>query len=114
MNRPLPSPPHFDVLIIGGGPAGSTAGAWLGKKGCKALICEKEQFPRFHIGESLLPNGNRILKEIGVWEKIENAGFIKKYGAEFTLADRSKGVRNNFSEGLMPLPQKQWVSPQVK
>lgn len=101
MNRPLPSAPHFDVLIIGGGPAGSTAGAWLSKKGCKALICEKEQFPRFHIGESLLPNGNRILKEIGVWEKIENAGFIKKYGAEFTLADRSKGVRNNFSEGLI-------------
>ena len=91
----------FDVLIIGGGPAGSTAGAWLGNNGIRALICEKEQFPRFHIGESLLPNGNHILQEIGVWEKIEKAGFVEKWGAEFTLPDRSSVVRNIFSEGLV-------------
>lgn len=96
-----PSTQSVDVLIIGGGPAGSTAGAWLGNHGCKTLICEKEKFPRFHIGESLLPNGNRILKEIGVWEKIQNAGFIEKYAAEFTLPDRSRSVRNVFSEGLV-------------
>jgi flavin-dependent dehydrogenase len=90
-----------DVFIIGGGPAGSTAGAWLGKHNCKTLICEKEKFPRFHIGESLLPNGNRILQEIGVWGKIQSAGFIEKYAAEFTLPDRSQSVRNVFSEGLI-------------
>ncbi len=97
-SRPLKS---FDVLVIGGGPAGSTAGSWLGQRGRRVLICEKERFPRFHIGESLLPNGNRILKEIGVWKEIENAGFIKKYGAEFTLPDRSQSVDNIFANGLI-------------
>jgi flavin-dependent dehydrogenase len=90
-----------DVFIIGGGPAGSTAGAWLGKQGVSTLLCEKEKFPRFHIGESLLPNGNRILKETGVWEKVQAAGFVKKYGALFTLPNKSREVRNVFSEGLV-------------
>ncbi len=90
-----------DVLIIGGGPAGSTAGAWLGRQGISTLICEKEQFPRFHIGESLLPNGNGILQEIGAWEKVQAAGFVKKYGAEFTLPDRSRTVNNVFSHGIV-------------
>jgi flavin-dependent dehydrogenase len=95
------SPQFVDVFIIGGGPAGSTAGSWLGRQNGKALICEKERFPRFHIGESLLPNSNRILQEIGVWEKIQQAGFIEKYGAEFTLPDHSLSVRNAFTSGLV-------------
>lgn len=97
------SPPlnSFDALIIGGGPAGSTAGSWLGQRGRNVLICEKERFPRFHIGESLLPNGNQILKDIGVWEAIQGAGFIEKYGAEFTLPDRSQSVDNIFANGLV-------------
>ena len=73
-----PTPHTFDVLVIGGGPAGSVAGAWLAQHGCRVLVCEKERFPRFHIGESLLPNGNRILQRIGVWEKIQAAGFVEK------------------------------------
>jgi len=101
MEAHSPPPDLFDTLIIGGGPAGSTAGSWLGQKGRDVLICEKERFPRFHIGESLLPNGNRILKEIGVWDTIQNAGFIKKYGAEFTLPDRSQSVDNVFANGLV-------------
>jgi len=105
MVTPTPETNHstqsIDVLIIGGGPAGSTAGAWLGKNGTQAMICEKEHFPRFHIGESLLPNGNHILQETGVWEIIQDAGFVKKYGAEFTLPDRSHSVQNNFSDGLV-------------
>ncbi len=91
----------FDVAIIGGGPAGSTAGAWLAQQGISALICEKECFPRFHIGESLLPNGNQVLQKIGVWEKIETAGFVEKYGAEFTVPDRSQSVHNVFADGLV-------------
>lgn len=97
-----PSPNQsFEVLIIGGGPAGSVAGAWLGQQNRKVLICEKERFPRFHIGESLLPNGNRILQEIGIWEKIKQAGFVEKFGAEFTLPDSSRSVRNVFADGLV-------------
>lgn len=87
------------VVIIGGGPAGSVAATRLAQTGVDVLVLEREQFPRFHIGESLLPNGNRILQEIGVWDKIAAAGFIEKRGAQFTLADRSRTVRNVFAQG---------------
>lgn len=94
--------PHYPVVIIGGGPAGSVAATRLAQQGIHALLLERDQFPRFHIGESLLPNGNRILKEIGVWDKIAAAGFIEKRGAQFTLADRSRTVRNVFAQGWVP------------
>lgn len=90
---------HYPVVIIGGGPAGSVAASRLAQAGIDVLVLEREQFPRFHIGESLLPNGNRILKEIGVWDKIAAAGFVEKRGAQFTLADRSRTVRNVFAQG---------------
>jgi flavin-dependent dehydrogenase len=101
---PLFSPlkPHYPVVIIGGGPAGSVAATRLAQQGIHALVLERDKFPRFHIGESLLPNGNRILKEIGVWDKIAAAGFIEKRGAQFTLADRSRTVRNVFAQGWLP------------
>lgn len=100
----LSAPKNFlyDVIIIGGGPAGSTAASWLSKSGRKTLVIEREVFPRFHIGESLLPNGNGVLKEIGVWDKIVAADFIKKHGAEFTVPDRSIRVRNVFAKGIVP------------
>ena len=72
-----------DVVVIGAGPAGSVAGAYLARAGLRALILEKERFPRFAIGESLLPYGNEILKELGIWEELERGGFVKKYGADF-------------------------------
>ena len=93
---------HYPVIIIGGGPAGSVAASRLAQRGINALVLEREKFPRFHIGESLLPNGNRVLKEIGVWDKVAAAGFIKKRGAQFTLADRSRTVRNVFAQGWIP------------
>ena len=95
-------PNKYDVAIIGGGPAGSVAAAWLARNGYRVAQFEKERHPRFHIGESLLPNGNGVLKEIGVWEKIESAGFTIKRGAEFTIPDRSSSVMNIFAEGLIP------------
>ena len=58
----------FDAIIIGGGPAGSTAGAYLAQAGLRVLIVEKERFPRFHIGESVMPVSNAILRETGVWD----------------------------------------------
>lgn len=93
---------HYPVIVIGGGPAGSVAVTRLARHGQPVLVLEKEQFPRFHIGESLLPNGNRILREIGVWDKVAAAGFIEKRGAQFTLADRSRSVRNVFAQGWVP------------
>ena len=93
---------QFEVVIVGGGPAGATAAAALARAGIRVLVCEREAFPRFHIGESLLPAGNTVFKEIGVWERIEAAGFVRKAGAEFESADGRKWVHNDFSKGLLP------------
>ncbi len=91
----------FDAIIIGGGPAGSTVGTLLSQQGLNVCIIERDVFPRFHIGESLLPNCNEILKKIGVWDRLENEGFIKKWGAEFTFGNGKSRVHNIFSEGLI-------------
>lgn len=99
---PLKPSDTYDVAIIGGGPAGSVAATWLAQQGHRVAQFEKECFPRFHIGESLLPNGNAALKAIGVWDKIAAAGFIEKRGAEFTVPDRSRSVLNLFAQGLVP------------
>jgi flavin-dependent dehydrogenase len=92
----------YDVVIIGGGPAGSTHGTFLARKGYRVLILEREVFPRFHIGESLLPYGNDILKESGAWEKVEKAGFMPKLGAEFCTGNAFKSRCIWFAKGLIP------------
>src|SRR5687768_5774238 len=91
----------FDVLVVGGGPAGSCAAARARQHGLRTLVVEKCAFPRFHIGESLLPAGNRVLREIGVWPKIEAAGFIPKFGAEFHTADGTATTKVIFRESLV-------------
>lgn len=92
----------FDVLIIGAGPAGSTAAAFARQRGLAVLVVEKDAFPRFHIGESLLPNGNALLKASGAWPKVEQAGFFKKYGASFFLSDGDAEKEVIFSQGMVP------------
>jgi 2-polyprenyl-6-methoxyphenol hydroxylase-like FAD-dependent oxidoreductase len=72
----------YDAIIIGGGPGGSTSGTALARAGKKVLILEREHFPRFHVGESLIPYGNDIFSAIGVWEKMQQANFMPKLGAE--------------------------------
>lgn len=90
-------------MIIGGGPAGSTAGAYLARAGLRVLIVEKARFPRFHIGESLMPVANAVLREIGVWDKVERMGFVPKYGAEFHVGNRSAPPRHvEFAKGFVP------------
>ena len=89
----------WDVVIIGGGPAGSTAATTLAQTGRRVLVLEKEKFPRFHVGESLLPYNRGIFDELGVWPKIEAAGFMKKRGAQFLMGNGSHGIRLDFSKG---------------
>lgn len=86
---------EFDVVVIGGGPAGSTFSTLLHKKGWKVLMLEKDHHPRFHIGESLLPMTLPVLDELGVGEKIRNIGMMK-YGAEFNSSSHPTNQRETF------------------
>jgi FAD-dependent halogenase len=73
---------NFDVVIAGGGPGGSTAASLLSMRGHRVLVLEKQKFPRYQIGESLLPaTVQGICRLIGVWDALAQAGFVKKYGA---------------------------------
>lgn len=89
----------WDVIVIGGGPAGSTAATTLSLAGRKVLVLEKAKFPRFHIGESLLPYNRKIFDDLGVWEKVASAGFMKKRAAQFLMGNGSHGNRLDFSKG---------------
>ncbi len=73
----------YDAVIVGGGPAGSTVATALARLGRRVVLFEREKFPRFHVGESLLPFNLPIFERLGVAEKIAAAGFQKKYGAFF-------------------------------
>ncbi len=70
-----------DVLVVGGGPAGSAAATMLARKGWRVRLYERDRFPREHVGESLLPASMPVLAELGVLPAIEAAGFLPKYGA---------------------------------
>lgn len=81
------------VLIIGGGPAGTTSATMLAREGFQVTLLEQENFPRYHIGESLLPSCLPILDLIGVREKVEAFGFRKKGGAVFAWGSEEWELR---------------------
>ncbi len=81
MSRARTEDDTVDVVVIGGGPAGSTAATMLARNGWNVLLLERARFPRDHIGESLLPASVPILEELGVLPAVEKAGFLPKWGA---------------------------------
>jgi flavin-dependent dehydrogenase len=74
---------HYDALIIGAGPAGSSAAAILAEYGHRVLVLEREKFPRYHIGESLLPFTFQPLQRLGLIDKMRGSAFVKKYSVQF-------------------------------
>lgn len=90
----------LDVAVIGGGPAGSTAATLLARAGRQVAVFEKERFPRFHIGESLLPRSLPTLARLGVLEKIESGAFVRKFGAGISSGCGKRDVRFYFKDGF--------------
>lgn len=88
-----------DVTIIGGGPTGAIAGGILSKQGFNVNIIEKQKFPRFVIGESLLPRCNEILEKAGMIDAVKQAGFMVKGGAVFQTDDHNEEIFN-FNENM--------------
>ena len=78
---------HHDVLVIGGGPAGSTAAALLAEQGRDVLVLEREKFPRYSVGESLMPYCYFILERLGVVDQIKTSEFPKKYSVQFVSTE---------------------------
>lgn len=91
--------PDFDVAIIGGGPAGSSMGAYLAKAGVNCVVFERELFPRPHVGESLVPSSMRVFRDLDLIDQMESAKFPHKYGAAWTAEDQ-RGVYDHDWLGL--------------
>ena len=78
---------HYDAIVVGGGPAGSTTGALLAEKGHEVLIVEKEKFPRYHVGESLMPFCYFPLERLGLIDDLMQSGNPRKYCVQFVRQD---------------------------
>ncbi len=91
----------YDVVIIGGGPAGAAAGSYLAKAGLRCVVYEREIFPRPHVGESFVPSSTRVLSELGMLPKMEAYRFPHKFGAVWTVPDSHITASHDW-DGLVP------------
>lgn len=78
---------HYDVIVVGAGPAGATAATLLAQHGRRVVLLEREGFPRYHVGESLLPFCYDTLNRLGMVEKLNDTAFVKKYSVQFATTD---------------------------
>jgi flavin-dependent dehydrogenase len=94
---------EHDVIIIGGGPGGATAALVLARAGMRVLVLEKAAFPRFHLGESILPRGFRLIGELGLSEALLRLPHVDKFGAEFGMGDDTgNSTQFTFEDNLLP------------
>src|SRR5215210_1801522 len=100
-----------DVIVIGGGPAGTTAATLLAQQGLSVTLLERERFPRFQVGESLLPYNNDLFTRLGLSDDLLKGDFVPKYGAEFVTGDGAIGYTFRFDRTL---PKQYHRSFQVK
>lgn len=88
---------YFDAIVIGGGPAGSTCAYKLAAEGHSVFLLEKSKFPRFHIGESMVPYLSKLLEMMNVYDKVKESAFVKKTGVEFLTGSTGELQRQSFS-----------------
>lgn len=105
---------HHDVIVIGGGPAGSTAGALLAAQGRDVLILEKDKFPRYHIGESLMPYCYFTFERLGVLEKIKAMEFVEKHSVQFVGRDGRISTPFYFFQHFDHPAAKTWQVPRAE
>lgn len=91
----------FDAIIIGGGPAGATAALLLARGGARTIVLERSTFPRFHIGESLLPRNFPLIRELGLESRLRGLPHVPKFGVEFAMGDGRSSARFTFDQGLL-------------
>ena len=87
----------FDAIVIGGGPAGSTCAHKIAAEGHSVLLLEKSKFPRFHIGESMVPYLYKLMEMMNVADKVKEGGFVQKNGVEFLTGQTEELRRQSFS-----------------
>jgi flavin-dependent dehydrogenase len=94
----------YDVIVIGGGPGGAIAAMELARRKFRVVVLEKTTFPRFHIGESLVPHTYTLLKDLGLEQALLRGPHLKKWGAEFAMGDcpPDKTSRFTFDTGYIP------------
>jgi len=90
----------YDVVVIGGGPSGAAAATFLQKKGHRCLILEASEFPRYHIGESLIPHTYGTLDRLGLLPKLQASDFPKKYSVRFVSESGDRADPFYFSETI--------------
>jgi len=95
-NKPIRA--AYDVIVIGGGPAGSTAATLVAREGRSVLLLDRERFPRFRIGESLMPATYWTLKRLGVLEQMKASPFVRKHSVQFFSKSGRSSVPFYFSE----------------
>jgi flavin-dependent dehydrogenase len=79
----MSTPRNPDVVVIGGGPSGSTASTLIAQQGYRVELFERDPFPRFHIGESLIPETYWVLKRLDMLDKMRASHFVEKYSVQF-------------------------------
>ncbi|MBL1087411.1 tryptophan 7-halogenase [Streptomyces actinomycinicus] len=89
----------FDVIVIGGGPAGATTAGLLAQRGRRVLVLDRERFPRYHVGESLIPGFMLPMEELGLTERMEARGFERKYGGTLIWGNNEIPWSFDFSTG---------------